>query len=84
MTTHSYLIVRTNISTQSVVASCPKKLGKGDDYINGNVNVAGYRFGVKDAVDEFASIYNLRVNIIWKDRKPEAGGPMPQWYLYKC
>ena len=34
----------------------------GDDYINGNVNVAGYRFGVKDAVDEFASIYNLRVN----------------------
>ena len=56
----------------------------GDDYINGNVNVAGYRFGVKDAVDEFASIYNLRVNIIWKDRKPEAGGPMPQWYLYKC
>ena len=50
----------------------------------GNVNAAGYRFGVKDAVDEFASIYNLRVNIIWKDRKPEAGGPMPQWYLYKC
>ena len=28
----------------------------GDDYVNGNVKAAGYRFGVKDAVDEFAAV----------------------------
>lgn len=54
----------------------------GDDYINGNFEAAGYRFGVKDAVDEFASFYNLRVNVIWKNRG--GNGPLPQWYIYKC
>ena len=56
----------------------------GDDYVNGNVKAAGYRFGVKDAVDEFAAVYNLRVNLMWRNTKPELGGPMPQWYIYKC
>ena len=53
----------------------------GDDYINGNCAAAGYRFGVKDAVDEFAAVYNLRVNVIWKNRSHLS---LPQWYIYKC
>ena len=56
----------------------------GDDYIIGNYEPAGYRFGVKDAVDEFASIYNLRVNEIWKHRGEIGRCPLPQFYIYKC
>ena len=38
MTTHSYLIVQTNTSTQSVMASCPKKIRKEMHYGKKNNN----------------------------------------------
>ena len=81
--THTYFEARRDLQ---IWYAKLKKGGifAGDDYINGNVEAAGYRFGVKDAVDEFTALYNLRVNVMWKDTKPELGGPMPQWYIYKC
>jgi len=46
----------------------------GHDYLNGQV--VGYVFGVKDAVDEFAAIWNYRVYVT-------EGWPR-SWYFIKC
>ncbi|GMI43698.1 hypothetical protein TeGR_g2455 [Tetraparma gracilis] len=53
----------------------------GDDYFNGFVHLAGYSFGVKDAVDQFAAEVKHRVYLT----NPEDGpGGLPNWYMLKC
>ena len=56
----------------------------GDDYYNGYVARAGYTFGVKDAVDEFAAARNHRVYISGQAWMDEGSALMQQWYMLKC
>ena len=56
----------------------------GDDYFNGYVPLAKYTFGVKDAVDEFASAHNHRVYITSRAWVHHDAALMQQWYVYKC
>ena len=53
----------------------------GNDYFNGYVPVAGYTFGVKDAVDEFAAVRDLRVHVT---RENDPDGAAPDWFILKC
>ena len=56
----------------------------GDDYYNGYVPLAGYTFGVKDAVDEFAAARNHRVYISGQAWMDAGSALMQQWYMLKC
>ena len=53
----------------------------GNDYLNGYVPAAGYTFGVKDAVDEFASVRGIRVHVT---RENDPDGAAPDWFILKC
>ena len=53
----------------------------GNDYLNGYVPAAGYTFGVKDAVDEFASVHGIRVHVT-SENDPD--GAAPDWFILKC
>ena len=53
----------------------------GNDYASGYVPVAGYTFGVKDAVDEFAAVRDLRVHAT---REDDPDGAAPDWFILKC
>ena len=53
----------------------------GDDYFNGFVFLAGYSFGVKDAVDQFAAEVKHRVYLTGPEEGP---GGLPNWYMLKC
>ena len=47
----------------------------------GRVAAAGVTFGVKDAVDEFAAVRNLRVYVTAGN---DPDGCCPDWYVLKC
>jgi len=74
---HTYADVRNDLehwwSTLKVGG-----LMSGDDYKNGFVQLAGYSFGVKDAVDEFFGKKNHRVYMT------EGDDLHLQWYVMKC
>ena len=53
----------------------------GNDYYTGHVAAAGVTFGVKDAVDEFAAVRNLRVYVTAGN---DPDGCCPDWYVLKC
>lgn len=53
----------------------------GDDFFSGYVSDGRSNFGVRDAVDEFASARGLRVYSTTGDL---CGGRCPNWYLVKC
>jgi hypothetical protein len=76
---HEYHGVRTDLQTW-----WPKLrrggLMAGDDYMNGFHTGAGYSFGVRDAVDEFAAVYGLRVHSTGEG----TGQRGRSWYFLKC
>jgi len=80
---HSYLDVRKDL-----VAWWPKLraggLFAGHDYYNGNVipGAGDYVYGVRDAVDEFADVFQQR---LYSTRDSLDGtGDVPSWYMIKC
>ena len=77
---HEYAACRRDIQTWY------KKLRvggimSGDDYYNGFHTAAGYTFGCRDAVDEFAAVYGYRVH---SSSESWAQGKTPSWYFVKC
>lgn len=80
---HSYLDVRKDL-----IAWWPKlKVGglfAGHDYYNGNVilGAGDYVYGVRDAVDEFAEVFEQRVYATHDSL--EGTEDVPSWYMIKC
>lgn len=79
---HDYLSVRRDLN-----AWYPKLrkggLMSGHDYYNGYSDIAGnIVYGVRDAVDEFAEVYNLRVYHSLPDIELDSN--TLSWYFLKC
>jgi hypothetical protein len=73
--THTYADCRRDLQTWAPKVRMGGLLS-GHDYWNGWQPLASYTFGCRDAVDEFAAVYGLRVHSTKED--------VASWYMLKC